>query len=109
MHLSCLARCWANLPEGLPPADVRERMLARIATYRSADGGFSTEPGDDVGSAYGAFVALGAYQDLRAPVPDAEGLARSIRSLVTADGGRAELRETPGGGLDAVLVLQARS
>ena len=23
VHLSCLARCWANLPEGVPPADVR--------------------------------------------------------------------------------------
>jgi signal transduction histidine kinase len=32
-----------------------------------------------------------------------------VQKLVTADGGRAELRETPGGGLDAVLVLQARS
>lgn len=32
-----------------------------------------------------------------------------VQKLVTADGGRAELRETPGGGLDAVLVLQSRS
>lgn len=32
-----------------------------------------------------------------------------VQKLVTADGGHAELRETPGGGLDAVLVLQARS
>jgi signal transduction histidine kinase len=32
-----------------------------------------------------------------------------VQKLVTADGGHAELRETPGGGLDAVLVLQSRS
>jgi signal transduction histidine kinase len=32
-----------------------------------------------------------------------------VQKLTTADGGRAELREAPGGGLDAVLVLQARS
>jgi signal transduction histidine kinase len=32
-----------------------------------------------------------------------------VQKLTTADGGHAELRETPGGGLDAVLVLQIRS
>jgi signal transduction histidine kinase len=32
-----------------------------------------------------------------------------VQKLVTADGGRAELRETAGGGLDAVLVLHGRS
>ena len=32
-----------------------------------------------------------------------------VQKLTTADGGHAELREAPGGGLDAVLVLQARS
>jgi len=32
-----------------------------------------------------------------------------VQKLVTADGGWAELRETPGGGLDAVLVLRSRS
>jgi signal transduction histidine kinase len=32
-----------------------------------------------------------------------------VQKLVMADGGQAELRETPGGGLDAVLVLQSRS
>ena len=42
VHLSCLARCWSNLPEGVPPDDVRTRMLARVATFRAADGGFAT-------------------------------------------------------------------
>ncbi len=32
-----------------------------------------------------------------------------VQKLTTADGGHAELREAPGGGLDAVLVFQARS
>jgi prenyltransferase beta subunit len=97
VHLSCLARCWANLPEGLPPADVRERMIARIERFRAADGGFSTEPGDEIGSAYGAFVAMGAYQDLRAPVSNPEGLARSILSLMTADGGLSNAPDAPVG------------
>jgi signal transduction histidine kinase len=32
-----------------------------------------------------------------------------VQKLVVADGGRAELREAPGGGVDAVLVLVGRS
>jgi prenyltransferase beta subunit len=87
VHLSCLARCWASLPGGVPDDGRRERMLDRVAGFRSADGGFNTEPGEPFGTAYGAFVALGACQDLRAPVPDAEALARSIYSLTAADGG----------------------
>src|SRR5687768_5755854 len=43
VHLSCLARCWANLPDDTPPSEVRARMLDRIATFRTPDGGFSTE------------------------------------------------------------------
>jgi hypothetical protein len=86
VHLSCLARCWANLPEGVPPDDVRGRMLDRVATFRAADGGFATDPGEAEGSAYGAFVALGAYQDLREPVPDADALMRQLLTLVSADG-----------------------
>jgi prenyltransferase beta subunit len=86
VHLSCLARCWANLPEGMPADECRSRMLARIGEFRSADGGFNTERGEETGTAYGAFVALGAYQDLRTPVPDPDALVRSILSLRAADG-----------------------
>ena len=97
VHLSCLARCWANLPEQGPPAATRERMIARIATYRSADGGFGTDIGDDTGSAYGAFVALGAYQDLREPVPDSDALMRQLLTLTAADGGLNNFADAPTG------------
>jgi hypothetical protein len=97
VHLSCLARCWANLPEGTPPADVRARMLARVATFRSADGGFATDPGSAEGSAYGAFVALGAYQDLREPVPDSDALMAQLLTLVAADGGLNNFPAAPVG------------
>ena len=97
VHLSCLARCWANLPEQGPPAATRERMIARIATYRSADGGFGTDIGDDTGSAYGAFVALGAYQDLREPVPDGDALMRQLLTLTAADGGLNNFADAPTG------------
>lgn len=97
VHLSCLARCWANLPERTPPPECRDGILARLDEFRSKDGGFSTERGDGIGSAYGAFVALGAYQDLRAPVPDPEGLVRSVLALTAADGGVSNVPEAPVG------------
>ena len=97
VHLSCLARCWANLPDGTPPDDVRERMLARIATFRTADGGFSTETDAAEGSAYGAFVALGAYQDLREPVPDSDALMRQLLTLQSADGALNNFPNAPVG------------
>ena len=97
VHLSCLARCWANLPEQGPPAATRERILTRIATYRTADGGFATDPGEPTGSAYGAFVALGAYQDLREPVPDHEALMRQLLTLVSADGALNNFADAPTG------------
>jgi prenyltransferase beta subunit len=87
VHLSCLARCWANLPERMPDAETRGRLLARLPPFRSADGGFGTEPGEATGTAYGAFVALGAYQDLAEPMPEPERLVASIHALAAADGG----------------------
>jgi prenyltransferase beta subunit len=97
VHLSCLARCWANLPGGMPPEDIRDGILARLATFRAADGGFGTEPGPADGSAYGAFVAIGAYQDLREPVPDTEGLLRQLVGLQSADGGLNNFPAAPVG------------
>jgi hypothetical protein len=97
VHLSCLARCWANLPGGIPPEDIRDGILARLATFRAADGGFGTEAGATDGSAYGAFVAIGAYQDLREPVPDTEGLLTQLVGLESADGGLNNFPAAPVG------------
>ena len=107
VHLSCLARCWANLPEGVPPDDVRQRMLDRIATFRAGDGGFATDPDGDEGSAYGAFVALGAYQDLREPVPDSDALMAQLLTLVAADGGLNNFPGAPVGLTTATAAAAA--
>ncbi len=85
IHLSCLARCWASI--GSPPDDaVRRGILARIEAHRAVDGGYAASSHAARGTAYHAFVALGAYQDLATPLPRHERLADSVASLACPDG-----------------------
>ena len=86
VHLSTLARCWAAVGGPLPPAPRIDALLERIETYRKADGGYEGDRSVAHGTAYGAFVALGAYQDLgRTPGRSLE-LIRSLKRLETPDG-----------------------
>ena len=64
VHTACLARCWADIgAAGEAPAAA---LLARLETYRTPDGGYSPTDGAGHGTAYGCFLALGAYEDLGA-------------------------------------------
>ena len=85
VHLACLARGWAALRRPPNPVLV-DRILARIEACRSDDGGYATMPSAACGSAYGAFLAMGAYQDLGRDVPTAEGVVTSLGRLRAADG-----------------------
>jgi prenyltransferase beta subunit len=85
VHLACLARGWAALDRR--PGDTRAaEILQRIEGCRSGDGGYATQPGAAYGSAYGAFLAIGAYQDLGREMPDAPAVLRSLDGLRAADG-----------------------
>jgi hypothetical protein len=84
VHLACLARGWAALHRVPDPAIVND-VLTRIEIFRTPDGGYGA-PGADHGSAYAAFLALGAYQDLGRTMPDSAGVLASLRGLRTADG-----------------------
>ena len=86
VHLACLARCWAGL--GRQPENARA-ILSRIEQFRTADGGYTVTPGAAQGTVYAAFLALGAYQDLRAAMPDPQRLIESLRPLRAQDGGYA--------------------
>lgn len=90
VHLSCLARGWAVLGnfarDRVLDAETRGALLRRLAEFRSADGGYQVLPGSQYGSAYGAFLALGAHQDLRAEIPEPLRLVQSLKFLETADG-----------------------
>jgi prenyltransferase beta subunit len=85
VHLSCLARAWAALRRVPDPASV-DQLVSRIEACRSDDGGYATTAGARQGSAYAAFLALGAYQDLGRAAPGVEGVLASLRALRAGDG-----------------------
>ncbi|MEX0725706.1 MAG: prenyltransferase/squalene oxidase repeat-containing protein [Planctomycetaceae bacterium] len=87
VHVSCLARCWSALPIALQQECPREAMLARLKTHRTPDGGFESALDQPAGSIYASFMAVGAYQDLREPIPEAERLLDFIESLRDPDAG----------------------
>jgi hypothetical protein len=73
---------------GVPPVDVRQRCSSH-ATFRAGDGA-RDRSGRRRRIAYGAFVALGAYQDCE-PVPDS-GADGAAADAGTADGGLNNFR-----------------
>lgn len=92
VHLSCLARCWANFPSPGLDDDTARKILDRFELCRSADGGYSARAGAETGTVYNCFLAFGAYQDLKAELPESDGLLRCIESLRTPDGAYANER-----------------
>ena len=89
VHLACLARSLASLTGGDIPAEKAPTVMRRLDRFRSADGGYNNEPGSKTGTVYGCFLALGAYQDLKATSVDAKGIAAFLDSMETRDGGYA--------------------
>ena len=102
VHLGALARCYGALG-GCPPA-LAAAILARLEAFRSADGGYEGEPGAAHGSAYGCFVALGAYQDLGAPLPEHLRLVQSLKFLETPDGAWGNAPGLPIGSTNATAA-----
>ena len=87
VHLACLARAWGSAA-GLKP-DTSARMLNRLQSFRSADGGFAVTDTAPTGSAYACFLALAAFEDLGAAVPDGDGMLRCLEGIRATDGGYA--------------------
>jgi len=89
VHLTCLARAWATASRSGAPPEIGAALLPRIEAYRAADGGYSAAAGADLGTPYGAFLALGAIEDLRRDPADPDRLLASVLRLRAADGGYA--------------------
>lgn len=86
VHLSALARCWAAVGLKRMPAGLDRALLDRIESFRKADGGYEGDAKLAHGTAYGAFVALGAYEDLGKTPPHPLKLIQSLKRLETPDG-----------------------
>lgn len=95
VHRTCLARCWAALPDGAPPA-TRVALASRIADHRARDGGFAPEPAAERGTVYHAFLALGALEDLDTVPADAGRIAGAVAAMANADGSYANRADVPG-------------
>ena len=109
VHLACLARGWAAI-HAAPDEAMLNRVLARVETFRSTDGGYDTVPGSDRGSAYGAFMALGIYQDLGRELPSPGTVLESLQRLRARDGSYGIDPELPSGitPLTAAAVVASR-
>jgi len=101
VHISALARCWASLGRERMPAGLDRTLLARIEEFRQPDGGYDGDRGLGHGTAYGAFVALGAYQDLGHTPPDVITLIRALKRLESADGAWSNVPGASIGALNA--------
>jgi hypothetical protein len=86
VHLGALARCWAETGKGVMPKGLDQRILTNIEKFRKADGGYDVDPKLPHGTAYGAFVALGAWQDLGHTPPRLLDLVRCFKHLESTDG-----------------------
>jgi hypothetical protein len=85
VHLACLARAWAALGRDRP-LSIAGRIIDRAESFRTPDGGYDALADAPIGSAYGAFIALGIYQDLGRTPPHPERLLASLRQLRAGDG-----------------------
>ncbi len=95
VHLACLARCWADVNKA-PPPDAAA-IADRIEQHRSNDGGYNQSMGAQHGTIYGCFIAMGAYQDLKLPMPDQQRILDCIAANQTDDGAYANHPDMPVG------------
>jgi len=101
IHLGALARCWAAVGVEQAPPSLPPQILGHIEHFRKSDGGYDGNENLSHGTAYGAFVALGAYEDLGFKPPHALDLARSLNKLKSADGAWSNAPGQTAGALNA--------
>ena len=105
IHQCALARCWACL--GQVPDGVRTRTLQQLAACRAENGGYHVSPGMPHGSAYGMFMAMGAFQDIDRPIPEADRWPRALHQNVSGDGGFADGVNLPLGTTPATAAAES--
>jgi len=101
VHRSALARCWASLGRERMPAGLDRALLDGIEEFRKPDGGYEGDRNLAYGTAYGAFVALGSYQDLGHLPPKPLKLIQALKRLESADGAWSNVPGARVGALNA--------
>lgn len=101
VHLSALARCWGSIGRERLPVEVADALLGRLESYRQPDGGYDGDRAKGHGTAYGAFVALGAYEDLGRTPPQPLQLVKALGRLQSADGAWSNVPGSQHGALNA--------
>ncbi|HEY2951446.1 MAG TPA: prenyltransferase/squalene oxidase repeat-containing protein [Verrucomicrobiae bacterium] len=101
VHVSALARCWGAIGVKRMPPGLDRALLARLEQFRKPDGGYERDTTRSHGTAYGAFVALGAYEDLGPAPPHALKLIQSLKRLETSDGAWSNVPGTNTGATNA--------
>ena len=85
VHASSLARCWSIVGRKLMSRGLAKTICNRIESFRKPDGGYDVNSSQEHGTAYGAFLALGAYQDLGKLPPSPLSIVRGLKRLETPD------------------------
>lgn len=101
VHTSALARCWASLGLERMPPGLDRALLNRIELFRKPDGGYEGNREAATGTAYGAFVALGAYEDLGHTPPSVLKLLQALKRLESTDGAWSNVPGAKVGALNA--------
>ncbi len=101
VHTSALARCWASIGTARMPDGLDQELLERIEQFRKPDGGYEGDRTTTFGTAYGAFVALGAYEDLGRTPPKLLKLIQALKRLESADGAWSNFPGAKVGALNA--------
>ncbi len=83
-HLAALIRC-RRLLNQLSPSHI-DALAGQLQTFRCKDGAYHHLSARSEGSAYGCFLAVGAYQDLGRDLPDAQAVIDCLNKL-NANGG----------------------
>jgi len=88
VHVCALARCWAAVSNPFSTVAAngnRPGIMELLEAWRREDGGYNPVQGSPFGTAYGAFLALGACQDCGASLRDPLRLVQSLKHLETPD------------------------
>lgn len=111
VHLSCLARCLARLPETTSQRETGRAVLRRINQLRVAGGGYRLSSDAAHDSIYACFLAVLAHEEIGFELPQEESIRSCLARLRAEDGSYADQPDMAAGTTTvtaAAIALLAR-